>query len=205
MSSPNPPTTFLSPSSHPRARVSHFQLWLRVPWAIPTTTTTSNSNNKHFPFARLSISVISSPNDDADERAQDDVVDENVDENETENGATRMSIWLTGWLTMSGTNHTSRHQWGASMLDAQLVCFGFAKFSSLGLDVSPSVSPPAVSGFLRVRPNVIPLPLPLACVKCRYTAHILPALYPRSPSHPPSHLISSVSTYHFVNPRLLKN
>lgn len=159
----------------------------------------TNNNNKqqqkqqqqqatHFPFARLSISVISSPNDDADERAQDDVVDENVDENETENGATRMSIWLTGWLTMSGTNHTSRHQWGASMLDAQLVCFGFAKFSSLGLDVSPlSVSPSAVSGFLRARPNVIPLPLPLACVKCRYIAHILPALCPRSPSH----LISS--------------
>lgn len=172
----------------------------------------NTNNNKqqqqqatHFPFARLSISVISSPNDDADERAQDDVVDENVDENETENGANRMSIWLTGWLTMSGTNHTSRHQWGASMLDAQLVCFGFAKFSSLGLDVSPppSVSPSAVSGFLRARPNVIPLPLPLACVKCRYTAHILPALCPRSPSHPL--LISSVSTYHFVNPRLLKN
>lgn len=153
----------------------------------------------HFPFARLSISVISSPNDDADERAQDDVVDENVDENETENGATRMSIWLTGWLTMSGTNHTSRHQWGASMLDAQLVCFGFAKFSSLGLDVSPSVSPSAVSGFLRVRPNVIPLPLPLACVKCRYTAHILPALCPRSPSHPPSHLISSHPSQHIIS------
>lgn len=126
----NPPSTFLSFLPTPTPTRFAF------PTLIARSMGNTNNNNKQHisPLRVYQFPSSAAPMTMPMSTAQDDVVDENVNENETENGATWMSIWLTGWLTMSSTNHTSRH--GASVLDAQLVCFTFAKFSSLGLSLS---------------------------------------------------------------------